>query len=294
MNKNIIIVTGGAGFIGSNLIELLTQKTNYQIISLDNYTTGSKSNHILDKNVLYLKGDTKNFYKFFRKKRNQIKVIFHFGEFSRIHQSFAGVNSCLNSNIIGTLKVLQFCLDNKIKIIYSATSASLGNNQQDQHLSPYSYSKSINMNLIINLHNWYKLQYEIIYFYNVYGPRQISKSNMAAVIGVFENQYINKMPLTVVTPGTQKRRFTHVKDTVSACYFAWKKNKNKHYAIASGQSYSIKTIASFFGNKIRFIKERRGERFKSEIIQNIRGIKVNNLKGQIDIKNYISNFIENN
>jgi UDP-glucose 4-epimerase len=294
MKKNIIIVTGGAGFIGSNLIELLSQKTDYQIISLDNYTTGSKSNHILNKKVLYLNGDTKDFYKFFKKKKNQIKVIFHFGEFSRIHQSFSSVNSCFNSNIIGTSKVLQFCLDNKIKIIYSATSASLGNNQQDQHLSPYSYSKSTNMNLIINLNNWYKLQYEIIYFYNVYGPRQISKSNMAAVIGVFENQYINKIPLTVVTPGTQKRRFTHVKDTVNACYFAWKKNNNTHYAIASVQSYSIKTIASFFGNKISFIKKRLGERFKSEIIQNIRGIKVKNLRGRINIKDYISKFVENN
>jgi UDP-glucose 4-epimerase len=294
MKKNIIVVTGGAGFIGSNLIELLSQKTNYQIISLDNYTTGSKSNHILNKKVLYLNGDTKDFYKFFKKKKNQIKVIFHFGEFSRIHQSFSSVNSCFNSNIIGTSKVLQFCLDNKIKIIYSATSASLGNNQQDQHLSPYSYSKSTNMNLIINLHNWYKLQYEIIYFYNVYGPRQISKSNMAAVIGVFENQYINKIPLTVVTPGTQKRRFTHVKDTVNACYFAWKKNNNTHYAIASAQSYSIKTIASFFGNKISFVKKRLGERFKSEIIQNIRGIKVKNLRGRINIKDYISKFVENN
>jgi UDP-glucose 4-epimerase len=294
MKKNIIIVTGGAGFIGSNLIELLSQKTDYQIISLDNYTTGSKSNHILNKKVLYLNGDTKDFYKFFKKKKNQIKVIFHFGEFSRIHQSFSSVNSCFNSNIIGTSKVLQFCLDNKIKIIYSATSASLGNNQQDQHLSPYSYSKSTNMNLIINLNNWYKLQYEIIYFYNVYGPRQITKSNMAAVIGVFENQYINKIPLTVVTPGTQKRRFTHVKDTVNACYFAWKKNNNTHYAIASVQSYSIKTIASFFGNKISFIKKRLGERFKSEIIQNIRGIKVKNLRGRINIKDYISNFVENN
>jgi UDP-glucose 4-epimerase len=294
MKKSIIVVTGGAGFIGSNLIELLSQKTNYQIISLDNYTTGSKINHILNKKILYLKGDTKEFYKFFKKKRKQIKVIFHFGEFSRIHQSFSAVNSCLNSNIIGTSKVLQFCLDNKIKIIYSATSASLGNNQQDQHLSPYSYSKSFNMNLIINLHNWYKLKYEIIYFYNVYGPRQIRRSNMAAVIGVFENQYINKTPLTVVAPGTQKRRFTHVKDTVNACYFAWKKNNNTHYAIASRQSYSIRTVASFFGNKIKFIKQRSGERFKSEIIKNIRGIKVNNLRGQMDIIDYINNFKENN
>ena len=227
--KNIIIVTGGAGFIGSNLIELLLKKTSDRIISLDNYSAGINKNHIRNSRVNYLKGDTIDFFKHFNKIKKKIKVIFHFAEFSRIFQSFENVKKCLNSNISGTQEVIKFCLENNIKIIYSATSASLGNNQEDQHLSPYAYSKSINMNLIMNLNKWFNLKYEIIYFYNVYGPKQITDSKMSAVIAIFCEQYLNKKPLTVVSPGTQSRRFTHVKDTVEGCYAAWKNNKNKHY-----------------------------------------------------------------
>ena len=292
--KNIIVVTGGAGFIGSNLIELLLEKTSKKIISLDNYSVGSKSSHINNKRVKYLKGDTINFDKFFYKIREKIDVIFHFGEFSRITQSFKSFEKCSRSNLNGSNQVINFCLRNKIKIIYSATSASLGNGQNDQHLSPYAYSKSYNMNLIVNLNKWFGLKYEIIYFFNVYGPRQIKKSNMSAVIGIFESQYLDKKNLTVVLPGTQTRRFTHVLDTVKACYYAWKNNKNSHYSISSYKSYSVKQIANFFSDKIKFLKPRPGERFESKVIKSIRGLKINNLKSNIDIKDYIADFLNKN
>jgi UDP-glucose 4-epimerase len=288
--RNIIVVTGGAGFIGSNLIELLLKKTSHSIISLDNYFTGNKKNHIISKRVKYLKNHTINFNKIFYKIRNNIKVIFHFAEFSRIAQSFDNLDKCFKSNILGTHEVINFCLNNNIKIVYSATSASLGNNQNDQHLSPYAFSKSTNMNLIMNLNEWYKLKYEMIYFYNVYGPKQILNTNMAAVIGVFENQLKNKKALTVVYPGNQKRRFTHVTDTVLACYYAWKKNKNSHYSISSEKSYSIIQVARFFGNFIKYLKSRRGERFSSTVVKSIRGRKIINLRGKVDLKKYIEDY----
>ncbi len=286
--KNIIVVTGGAGFIGSNLIELLVKKTSYKIISLDKYSTGTNKNHIFNSRVTYIKGDTIDFFNFFKKIRKRIKVIFHFAEFSRIFQSFKNIKKCLNSNISGSQEVIKFCLENKIKIIYSATSATLGNNQEDQHLSPYAYSKAVNMNLIMNLNKWFNLKYEIVYFYNVYGPRQILKSEMSAVIAIFHKQYLDRKPITIVLPGTQSRRFTHVNDTVEGCFLAWKNNKNAHYSIYSPKSYLIKNVAKLFSKKIKYIKERKGERFKSTIINSIRGKKIIHLRAKINLEDYIS------
>ena len=283
-----IVVTGGAGFIGSNLINSLTAyDKKLKIISIDNYFTGIKKNHIKNKNVKYLRGDTRNISQILSKYKEHIKVIFHFAEFSRIAQSFDNLGKCFNSNIIGSYEVIQFCLKNKIKIIYSATSASLGNAGKDQNLSPYAFSKSNNMNLIMNLHEWFGLKFEIIYFYNVYGPKQIYNSSMAAVLGVFESNYRQKKPLPVVKPGSQTRKFTHVKDTVDACIYAWKKNKNKHYSISNKRSYSILELAKLFSNNIKIIPERRGERFKSSEVKKIRNYKIINLIGKTSLNNYI-------
>ena len=288
---NYLLVTGGAGFIASNLIELLIKKTNLKIISIDNYSTGSKSNHIKNKRVKYIRGNTVNIEKILNKKViKNLKAVFHFAEFSRIYQSFSNIEACFNSNIKGTNQVIKFCLKNKIKLIYSATSASLGKNGNDQNLSPYAFTKSTNMNLIMNLNEWFGLSYEIIYFYNVYGPRQILSSNMAAVIGIFEECYKKKLPLPVVLPGSQTRSFTHVEDTVKVCFEAWKKNKNSHYSISSKKSYSINQVANFFSKKKKYIPERRGERFKSTIVKKIRNKKIFNRVGKIELKSYINNF----
>ena len=205
--KNIIVITGGAGFVGSNLLSLLLKKTKYKIISIDNYSSGSKKNHIRNSRVKYLKSNTKNIASLLKQPK-KIHTIFHFGEFARIYQSFLQMDKCLESNSIGTNAVFNYCLINKIKLVYSATSASLGNKGKDKNLSPYAFSKSKNLELLENLKKWFKFQFEIIYFYNVYGPNQISKGKMATVIGIFEDCYKNKNFLPVVKPGNQSRRFT--------------------------------------------------------------------------------------
>jgi UDP-glucose 4-epimerase len=292
--KNILVVTGGAGFIGSNLISELLKFKKFKIISIDNYSSGLFKNHIKNKRVKYLKGRTKNIEFLLKSYISKIHSIFHFGEFARIYQSFKKINECFTSNIEGSSNVFNFALKNNIRLIYSATSASLGNKGKDMNLSPYAFSKAKNLELLENLKKWFKFRYEVIYFYNVYGERQICKGDMATVVGIFEDHFKKKKKLPVVKPGTQVRRFTNVYDTVKACIFAWKKNQCKHYSIASNQSYSIIELAKLFKNKIRYLPIRKGERFASALTKMNLNNKIIRLSAKIKLKDYVRNFLRNN
>lgn len=280
--RNILVVTGGAGFIGSNLISELLKFKKFRIISIDNYSSGLLKNHI------------RNSDKILKKYSKKIHTIFHFGEFARIFQSFKQFNKCFETNIKGTYEVFKFALENKIKIIYSATSANLGNQGKDMNLSPYAFTKAKNLEFLENLKKWFNFKYEVIYFYNVYGPRQICRGNMATVIGIFEDCTLNKKLLPVVKPGSQTRRFTHVKDTVKACLIAWQRNKNAHYSVASDKPYSIIQLARMFSSQIKYLPERPGERFSSALVLKNLNNKIIKLKANIKLKDYISNFLTKN
>jgi UDP-glucose 4-epimerase len=290
--KNYIIVTGGAGFIGSHLIEFFLVKTKKNIISLDNYSTGSKKNHIKNSRVKYIQGNTSEINKILSVYKNKIHTMFHFGEFARIFQSFRNFDNCFQSNSVGTQAVFKFCLENKIKLLYSATSASLGNNGQDKDLSPYAFTKSKNLEILENLKNWFKFKFEIIYFYNVYGPRHIKSGEMATVLGIFEDQYKKNKPLTIVKPGNQTRRFTHISDTINVCYEAWKSNKCAHYSISHKRSYSITEVAKMFKHRISYLKPRKGERHVSALTSISLNNKIIKKYGKIHLKDYITSFIK--
>ena len=289
--KKYIVVTGGAGFVGSNMISYLIKKTNYYVISLDNYISGSTSNHLKSKRIKYIKCDTKDIRKTLKKAKN-IQAIFHFGEFSRIYQSFLKMEECLESNSVGSHAVFNYCLSNKIKLIYSATSASLGNKGKDTNLSPYAFTKSKNLELLENLKKWFNFKFEIIYFYNVYGPNQISKGEMATVIGIFEEHYKKNKPLPVVKPGSQSRRFTHIQDTIEVCFKAWKENKCRHCSISNKKSYSVLDVAKMFNSKIRFLSPRRGERYASALTNMNLSNKVYKYYGKISLVNYINKIVK--
>ena len=292
--RNILVVTGGAGFIGSNLISELLKFKKFKIISIDDYSSGLSKNHIYNNRVRYLKGSTKDIEILLSGYEGKINSIFHFGEFARIYQSFKKINDCFRSNIEGTSNVFNFALKNKIRLIYSATSASLGNKGKDMNLSPYAFSKAKNLELLENLKKWFKFRYEVVYFYNVYGERQICKGDMATVVGIFEDHYLNAKKLTVVRPGTQVRRFTHVSDTIKACIFAWKKNKCKHYSIANKKSFSIIALARMFKSKIKYLPKRKGERFASALTKMNLNNKIIRLPAKIKLSDYVKNFLKNN
>jgi len=292
--RNILVVTGGAGFVGSNLISELLKLKKFSIISIDNYSSGLSKNHIKNKRVKYLKGSTKNIEILLKKYVDKIHSIFHFGEFARIYQSFKKINECFLSNIEGSSRVFNFSLKNKIRLIYSATSASLGNNGKDMNLSPYAFSKAKNLELLENFKNWFGFRYEVIYFYNVYGEKQICKGDMATVVGIFEDHFKRGEKLPVVRPGTQFRRFTHVSDTVKSCIFAWKKNRCKHYSIASKESFSIIELAKLFKSPIKYLPMRKGERFVSAITKINLNNKIVRLSAKIRLKDYVNSFLMSN
>lgn len=286
----IILITGGAGFVATNLIKKLYKlKSVRKIISIDNYYSGSKNNHIKSSKIKYYKCDTIKINSFKQIKNINFDTVFHFGEFSRIVPSFKNYNDCFKSNFFGTYEVIKFCLNKKSRLVYSASSSTFGNNK---YLSPYSWSKYNNNELIKNFSQWFNLKYNIVYFYNVYGSNHIGIGKMASVIGIFEDQYKKKLPLTVVKPGTQKRDFTHVEDIIEGTYLAVKKTINTEFHLGSGENYSILDVVKFFKHPHIFVKERPGERFNS-LANNSFSKKKLGYKPKNSLKKYIKEFISN-
>ena len=277
MNK--VLITGGAGFVGTALIRKLIRKyKNIEIVSIDNYSSGYESNHIKSKKITYLDKDTQTLIpKKFDANNTKMDVadsfepdvVFHFGEFSRIVTSFDGFDSCWDYNIQGTKMVLDYCVAKKAKLIYSASSSKFGNDGKDENLSPYAWMKAKMVELIKNYADWFDLKYEITYFYNAYGPGQVRTGDYATVIGIFEEQYAKGEPLTVVEPGEQSRDFTHVNDIVNGVVLAAENGRQDEYPLGTSISHKIIDVAKMFNHKHIMIPERRGERFYGKAIPSL-------------------------
>ena len=252
-----ILVTGGAGFVGSNLIKRLRKDyPEARIVSLDNYFTGSRDNHI--PGVKYIYGDTMNSHRIFD--NDKFDIVFHFAEYSRIAQSFDDIQLATDSILGGTPRILELCREWNAKLIYSASSSKFGNDGEDENLSPYAWMKAKMVELIKNYNTWFDLDYQINYFFNVYGEGQITKGDYATVVGIFERQYLAGEKCTVVKPGTQTRDFTHIDDIIEGVIkSAQYKKGSGEWFLRSGTSRTIIEVAELFG-EWEFIPERLGER----------------------------------
>ena len=255
-----ILVTGGAGFIGSHLCERLSKDKDNKVYSLDNYSLGSKSNHV--KGVTYIEGETSNIDKLIK---FVPKHVYHLGEYSRVEQSFEDVEMLWRSNKDGIFAVLQFCRKTGAKIIYAGSSTKFGDNGFGRNQSPYAWTKASNTELITNYGNWFEITYAIVYFYNVYGKREISTGKYATLIALFKEQTKQNNNLTVVSPGTQKRNFTHVDDIIRGMILVANHGYGDDYGIGCHDSYSILEVANMFGGMIEMLPERRGNRMAADI-----------------------------
>lgn len=280
-----ILVTGGAGFVGSNLCEALVKNADNQVFSLDNYFTGSRENHI--EGVTYIEGSTEHIFELVNFTPD---LVFHLGEYSRVEQSFEDIDKVLLFNKIGTLKVLEFCRKRKSKLIYAGSSTKFGDGGMGKNQSPYAWSKSSNTELIQNYGEWYGLEYAIVYFYNVYGKREICEGKYATLIALFTEKMKKGEPLTVVSPGTQQRNFTHIDDIISGLILVGEKGKGDGYGIGSAEAYSVMEIAQMFSGKIQMLPERKGNRMTSDVITE----KIQKLgwKAEKSVKDYIADFLK--
>jgi len=259
--KKKILVTGGAGFVGSHLCERLTQNSNYDVYSLDNYFTGSEANHV--DNVTYIKGNTKdiaslvNFNPY---------MVYHLGEYSRVEQSFDDIEKVWEYNKDGIFAVLEFVRKAGCKILYAGSSTKFGDGGLGRSASPYAWTKATNTELVMNYGTWFNVPFAITYFYNVYGPREIQTGKYATLIALFKEKKKNGENLTIVSPGTQKRNFTHIDDIIDGLVLVGENGYGDEFGIGSGEAYSIKEIAEMFGGDIEMLPERKGNRMTADVI----------------------------
>jgi len=261
MSQNKILVTGGAGFVGSHLCERLIKDTNNKVYSLDNYFTGSEANHV--PNVTYIKGDTSDIASLVNFVPD---MVYHLGEYSRVEQSFDDIEKVWRYNKDGIFAVLQFVRKAGCKILYAGSSTKFGDGGLGRSASPYAWTKATNTELVMNYGNWFNVPYAITYFYNIYGEREIQTGKYATLIAIFKEKMKNKERLTIVSPGTQKRNFTHIDDIIDGLVLVGENGYGDEFGIGSPEAFTVLEVAELFGGEINILPERKGNRMTADVM----------------------------
>lgn len=285
MTKKIILVTGGAGHVGSHVIEMLVQDPDNRIISLDNYFNGNESNHF--KGVEYRNGHTKNIDKLIPERPD---IVYHLGEYSRVTPSIEDIDKVFDLNIIGTFAVVEFCRKRNVgKLVYAASSTKFAIEGDGRHQNPYSFTKATNVDLINDYGRWYNLPYAICYFYNAFGPREKGTGRLATVVAKFEEAYLKGEPLTVVKPGSQKRNFTYVKDLARGIIMVCEKGEGDGYTLSNPNSHSIIEIAEAFGGPVKYVDGYPGRKESGDAPDKAREL---GWEATLDVLDYIKQFVQ--
>ncbi len=284
--KKRILVTGGAGFVGSHLCERLARNPKNEVYSLDNYFTGSKNNHV--ENVTYIEGNTADISKLITFTPD---MVYHLGEYSRVEQSFDDIEKVWKYNKEGTFAVLEFVRYAGSKILYAGSSTKFGDGGLGRTASPYAWTKASNTELVMNYGNWFNIPYAITYFYNVYGPREIESGKYATLIALFKEKMRKNEPLTIVSPGTQKRNFTHIDDIIDGLILVGENGYGDEFGIGSGEAFTIKEVAEMFGGAIEMLPERKGNRMAADVVTS--KTEALGWKPKKHLKDYIANLRKN-
>lgn len=285
--KKKILVTGGAGFVGSNLCERLAKDENNEVYSLDNYFTGSRDNHIKD--VVYIEGLTSDIHKLID---FEPYIVYHLGEYSRVEQSFDDIEQVWKFNKEGIFAVLEFVRKTGAKIVYAGSSTKFGDGGLGRSASPYAWTKASNTELVKNYGIWFNISYAITYFYNVYGNREIQTGKYATLIAIFKEKMIKSEPLTIVKPGTQKRNFTHIDDIINGLVLVGENGYGDEFGIGSPEAFNIIEIAEMFGEEIIMLPERKGNRMTADVLTS--KTEALGWKPNMTIKDYIESLKKNN
>ena len=235
-----IIVTGGAGFIGTNLCKKLTE-LGHEVTSIDNYSTGKKENHI--KGVRYENSDIRKTPHYKWVYNQHPDIIFHMAAIARIQPSFTKPKEYFTTNANGTLEIADYCAKNNVPLIYAGSSS----HHNGKFKNPYTFSKGIGEEIIKLYQEHYNLKASIVRFYNVYGPHQLTEGGYTTLIGKWLNNIEKGIECEIYGDGEQRRDFTHVDDIVDALVLLMEKEAYGHeFELGRGKNYSINEVAEMF------------------------------------------------